>query len=135
MEGETKGGAEHIVFTGCMIPPGECEVVGGKITLGEVRFHLLPSDSHPEVAFEPLNGTVFASLKFKTSHNGCAVNGKEFKMAGHMNASIPELGTEAIFKEIKFDTGAGELTLNSEELDLAANLSLELSLSFIWGIA
>lgn len=137
VEGETKGGAEHIVFTGCAVfKPAHCEVVGGNITTGEVRFHLLPSETTPEVTFEPLNFGVFAAFKLKTSSGGtCPENGKEYKLAGHMNASMIESGTDAILKEISFKTGTGELTINSEEINLIANLSLELSLGFIWGIA
>lgn len=136
IEGETKGGAEHITVTGCTVPkPAHCAVKGGTITTTELRSHLLPSETTPEVTFEPLNGTVIATFKFESSGGTCSINGKEFKVAGHANVKIVEPTVDAVLKEISANTVAGELTINGEEASMTGSLSIKLSLGLVWGIA
>jgi hypothetical protein len=136
IEGETKGGAEHVVVTGCtVIKPAHCAVKGGIFISTELRSHLLPSEITPEVTFEPLNGATIATFKLESSGGTCTLNGKEFKVAGHANVKIVEPTVDAVLKEIKAETGSGELTVNSEEAKMVGSLSIKLSLGFIWGIA
>lgn len=136
IEGFTKNGAEHVAFSSCTVAkPAHCAVTGGNVTTAEVRSHLLPSETTPQVTFEPLNGTTFAAFKLESSGGTCALNGKEFKVAGHANFTILEPTVDAVLKEISAKTAAGELTVNGEEAVLEGNISLKLLLGFIWGIA
>jgi len=138
IEGASKNGAEHIIFTDCTAAkPAHCAVKNGTVTTAEVRSELLASETKPTVTFKPLNTSteLFATFKLESSGGTCALNGKEFKVTGIANAEILKPTEDAVLKEISANTGVAELKVNGEEANLIGVASLKLSVGLLWGVA
>lgn len=131
VEGESAGGAESLVLTGCVISkPAHCALHGGSVASFPARATLRSE----EVTFKPLHGTVFDDFKFESSGGTCSLNGKEFKMQGEITGKVVEPISEHVVEEISFNTGAGELNVNGEEASLQAVIGAKLLLEKKWGI-